>query len=158
VAAFRATLEEVAGADLLLHVVDASSPDRTRHMDAVTSVLSEVGAQRVPAIEVFNKCDRLDEGELTRLRALYPGALSISALNGQGRDEVIAAMETRLGLDTERISVTIPSNGDESRARVAELYRVGRIHRHVTSGDAVSIEVDIPRRLLQRFDDVRVDA
>jgi GTP-binding protein HflX len=157
VAAFRATLEEVVGADLLLHVVDASSPDRDRHMEAVTSVLSEVGAQRVPVIEVFNKWDRLDEGERARLRA-QPGALCISALNGNGRDEVIAAMETRLGLDTERISVTIPSNGDESRARVAELYRVGRIHRHVTSEDAVSLEVDLPRRLLTRFDDVRVDA
>ena len=126
-------------------------------MEAVTSVLSEVGAQRVPVIEVFNKWDRLDEGERARLRA-QPGALCISALNGNGRDEVIAAMETRLGLDTERISVTIPSNGDESRARVAELYRVGRIHRHVTSEDAVSLEVDLPRRLLTRFDDVRVDA
>ena len=157
VAAFRATLEEVVGADLLLHVVDASSPDRDRHMEAVTSVLSEVGAQRVPVIEVFNKWDRLDEGERARLRA-QPGALCISALNGNGRDEVIAAMETRLGLDTERISVTIPSNGDESRARIAELYRVGRIHRHVTSEDAVSLEVDLPRRLLTRFDDVRVDA
>ena len=158
VAAFRATLEEVAGADLLLHVVDASSADRGRQMEAVTSVLSEVGAERVPAIEVFNKWDRLDEGERARLRALHPGALCISALNGQGRDEVIAAMETRLGLDTERISVTIPSNGDESRARVAELYRLGRIHRHVTTEDAVSLDVDLPRRLLTRFDDVRVDA
>src|SRR5215207_9755549 len=155
VAAFRATLEEVAAADLLLHVVDASSQDRTRHMDAVTSVLSEVGAQRVPTMEVFNKWDRLEEGERTRLRALHPGALFVSALTGEGRDDVIAAMETRLGLDTERITVTIPSNGDASRERVAELYRVGRIHRHVTSEDAVSIEVDIPRRLLPRFGDVR---
>jgi len=158
VAAFRATLEEVAGADLLLHVIDASSPDRTRHMDAVTSVLAEVDAQRVPVIEVFNKWDRLDEGERSRLRALHPGALCVSALNGQGRDEVIAAMETRLGMDTERISVTIPSHGDGSRERIAELYRVGRIHRHVTSDDAVSIEADIPRRLLPRFQDVRADA
>src|SRR4051812_41102905 len=110
VAAFRATLEEVAAADLLLHVVDASSPDRTRHMEAVTTVLSEVGAQRVPGIEVFNKWDRLEEGERARLRALHPGALCVSALHGQGRDEIIAAMETRLGLDTMRISVTIPSN------------------------------------------------
>ena len=140
------------------YAVDGSSPARARHAEAVTSVLSEVGAQRVPVIEVFNKCDRLDEGERARLRALHPGALCISALNGQGRDDVVAAMETRLGLDTERISVTIPSNGDESRTRIAELYRVGRIHRHVTSEDAVSIEVDLPRRLLPRFDDVRVDA
>ena len=158
VAAFRATLEEVAAADLLLHVIDASSPDRTRHMEAVTSVLAEVGAHKVPVVEIFNKWDRLDEGERARLEALYPGALFTSALSGQGRDDVIAAMETRLGLDTERITVTIPSDDDSSRARVAELYRVGRIHRHVTSDDAVSIEVDVPRRLLPRFHDVRVNA
>jgi GTPase len=158
VAAFRATLEEVAAADLLLHVIDASSPDRTRHMEAVAGVLAEVGADRVPAIEIFNKCDRLDEGERSRLRALHPGALCVSALEGTGRDEVISAMETRLGLDTERINVTIPSDNAGSRERIAELYRVGRIHRHVTSEDAVSIEVDLPRRLLPRFRDVRVSA
>jgi len=95
VAAFRATLEEVAAADLLLHVIDAASPDRARHMDAVAAVLGEVGAGRVPALEVFNKCDRLDDAERTRLRAHHPGALCVSALTGEGRDEVIAAMETR---------------------------------------------------------------
>jgi GTP-binding protein HflX len=155
VAAFRATLEEVAGADLLLHVVDAASPDRDRQMDAVAAVLVEVGAQRVPVVEVFNKCDRLDDAERGRLRALHPGALCVSALTGEGRDEVIAAMETRLGLDTARISVSFPVNGDESRARVAELYRIGRILRHLASDDEVSIEAEIPRRLLPRFHDVR---
>jgi GTPase len=155
VAAFRATLEEVAGADLLLHVIDASSTDRTRHMDAVASVLGEVGAGRVPSVEVFNKCDRLDEGERARLRALHPGALCVSALTGEGRDEVIAAMETRLGLDTARVSLSFPVNGDASRERVAELYRVGRIVRHVASDHEVSIEAEIPRRLVPRFDDVR---
>jgi GTPase len=155
VAAFRATLEEVVGADLLLHVIDAASPDRVRHMDAVAAVLAEVGAGRVPMLEVFNKCDRLDADERTRLRALHPGALCVSALTGEGRDEVIAAMETRLGLDVARIRVSFPTNGDESRERVAELYRVGRIVRHVASDDEVSIEAEIPRRLVPRFHDVR---
>jgi GTPase len=154
VAAFRATLEEVAGADLLLHVIDAASPDRTRHMDAVAAVLGEVGAGRVPALEVFNKCDCLDTAERARLRALHPGALCVSALTGEGRDEVIAAMETRLGLDVARISLSFPT-GEGSRERVAELYRVGRIVRHVASDDEVSIEAEIPRRLVPRFHDVR---
>ena len=155
VAAFRATLEEVAGADLLLHVIDAASPDQARHMEAVAAVLAEVGAERVPVLEVFNKCDRLDAAERGRLRALHPGALCVSARTGEGRDEVIAAMETRLGLDVARISVSFPTNGDGSRERVAELYRVGRIVRHVTSDDEVSIEAEIPRRLVPRFHDVR---
>src|ERR687893_3199533 len=63
VAAFRATLEEVAEADLLLHVVDAAAPDRERCMTAVAAVLAEVGAHEVPSIAVFNKCDQLDAGE-----------------------------------------------------------------------------------------------
>ena len=55
---------------------------------------------RAPAIEVFNKWDRLDGGERTRVEALYPTALCVSALTGEGREEVIAAMETKLALDT----------------------------------------------------------
>ena len=83
VAAFRATLEEVAAADLLLHVIDASNPERERQMAAVRSVLAEVGADRVPLVDVFNKCDRLDPGERARIRALYPGALCVSARDGR---------------------------------------------------------------------------
>src|SRR5687767_1963298 len=103
VAAFRATLEEVAGADLLLHVIDASSAERDRQIDAVRSVLQEVGAGEVPAIEVFNKCDRLDAGAQARLQALHPGALCVSALRGEGREELVAAMESHLELDTTRL-------------------------------------------------------
>jgi GTP-binding protein HflX len=86
VAAFRATLEEVAEADLLLHVVDASSPDRERHISAVQTVLREVGAERVPAIEVFNKCDQLDAGVRARLSAVRHGALCVSARACDWRD------------------------------------------------------------------------
>jgi GTP-binding protein HflX len=151
VAAFRATLEEVAGADLLLHVVDAASPDRERHMEAVRAVLSEVGAERVPALHVFNKCDQLDEGERTRLRNLYPGALCISARTGEGRDELIAAMEGRLALDTTRVTLSFPAGDGDTRERVAEIYRLGRILRHVTTDGTVAIDAEIPRRLLPRF-------
>src|SRR5215210_9048080 len=82
VAAFRATLEEVVGADLLVHVIDAAAPDRERRMSAVAAVLAEVGAQRVPSIEVYNKCDRLEEAERARIRTLNPGALCVSAATG----------------------------------------------------------------------------
>src|SRR3954469_18620986 len=116
VAAFRATLEEVAEADLLLHVIDASAPDRDRHINAVTSVLSEVGAQRVPAIEIFNKCDRLEEGERARLGSVHPGSLCVSALTGEGREDVIAAMETRLGLDTATITLEFDPHDPSDRA------------------------------------------
>ncbi len=160
VAAFRATLEEVAEADLLLHVIDASAPDRERHMAAVQAVLSEVGASRVPAIEVFNKCDRLHETERKRLAALYPGTLTVSALTGEGRDELIAAMETRLGLDTAHVTFAFDPADPADRARISQLYRLGRILRHVASDGSVVVEAVLPRRLLDRFhkEDARVRA
>ena len=158
VAAFRATLEEVAEADLLLHVIDASAPDRERHMAAVAAVLEEVGASRVPAIEVFNKCDRLDEGERARLTALFPGALCVSALRGDGRDEVIAALETKLALDTATVTFEFDPQDETDRARISDLYRLGRILRHVASDSTVVVEAEVPRRLLDRFQRQEIDA
>ena len=150
VAAFRATLEEVAAADLLLHVIDASSPDRETHVTAVRSVLAEVDAAHVPVIDVFNKCDRLEAAERARLAA-EPGALCVSALTGEGRDELIAAMEVRLALDTARVTLEFDAGSDGDRERIASLYRFGRILRHVSTDSRVSIEAELPRRLLDRF-------
>jgi len=158
VAAFRATLEEVADADLLVHVVDASNPERERQMAAVRTVLADVGADTVPVLEVFNKCDRIDDGERGRLRAVYPGALCVSALTGDGRDDLIAAMEARLALDTTRVTLVFDSRSEESRTRVAQLYRLARIVQHATTDDQISIEADLPRRLLTRFSDAAVSA
>ena len=150
VAAFRATLEEVASADLLLHVIDASNQERDRHIAAVHSVLAEVGADRVPSIDVFNKCDAISETERSRIRALYPGALSVSAVTGEGRDELIAAMEGRLALDTAHVTMEF-DNGEADRDRIAQLYRIGRILRHVATDGRVSIEAEVPRRVLEHF-------
>jgi GTPase len=151
VAAFRATLEEVAAADLLLHVVDASTPDRERHINAVRSVLGEVGADKVPTVEIFNKVDLLDAAERTRLAALYPAGLTVSAKTGEGRDELVAAIEGRLALDTARVTLEFDAPGDGERGRIAELYRLGRILRHVSADGRVSIEAEVPRRLVDRF-------
>jgi GTP-binding protein HflX len=151
VAAFRATLEEVAAADLLLHVVDASSPDRDRHIAAVRSVLAEVGAERVPTVEVFNKCDLLEPGERTRVAAVFPGALCVSALTGEGREEIIGVLEGRLALDMAVVRFAFRSDHEDDRRRIAQLYRVGRIRSHVTSDGQVAIEAEVPRRMVQRL-------
>ena len=85
VAAFRATLEQVAEADLVLHVIDVASPERDRHIEAVRRVLEEVGAANVATMDVFNKCDLIEPAEVERLRRLHPEALCISALRKTGR-------------------------------------------------------------------------
>ncbi|HEX7077954.1 MAG TPA: GTPase HflX [Candidatus Eisenbacteria bacterium] len=85
VASFRATLEEVAEADLLLHVVDATEPDPDAHIGAVEAVLESIGAHERPRLLVFNKVDALpDEEALLGLRARYPGAVFVSAAKREG--------------------------------------------------------------------------
>jgi GTP-binding protein HflX len=158
VAAFRATLEEVAGSDLLVHVIDASNPERERHMAAVRSVLAEVGADRVPMIDVFNKDDRLDAAERARLRAIYPGAIVASALTGDGREELIAAIESRLALDTTLVQLEFDPDSPADRDRIAQLYRVGKILRHESSNGSIAIEAELPRRVIGRFQDAAVQS
>ena len=148
VAAFRATLEEVAAADLLLHVIDASSHERERHIEAVRTVLADVGAAKVPSIEVFNKCDLLDDGARARVAAVYPGALCVSALKGQGRDDLISAIEGRLGLDTTTVTLEFQAGNERDRDRISQLYRVGRIRSHTATDSTISIEAEVPRRML----------
>jgi GTP-binding protein HflX len=93
VAAFRATLEEVADADLVLHVIDAAVTDRDRRITAVRQVLDEVGATDVPLLEVYNKCDALSPDERRRLQQQDPSALCISALRHDGIDELVETAE-----------------------------------------------------------------
>jgi GTPase len=151
VAAFHATLEEVAAADLLLHVIDASAPDRQRRADAVHAVLAAVGAEHVPAIDVFNKIDRLEEPERVALAAARPDAVFLSARDGTGREELLARLSARLDMDAERVHLTFDSSSDTDRKLMAELYRHARVVRHENEADRVSIEADIPRKLVPRF-------
>jgi GTP-binding protein HflX len=150
VAAFRATLEEVAEADLLLHVVDAGTPDRERQMAAVRSVLGEVGASEVPVIEVFNKCDTIEGAEQQRLQQQYPASLCLSALTGEGRDELLETIASRLALDTERLLLRFRAGHDADRQRIALLYRHAHVLAHTTSDGRITIEADVPRRLADR--------
>jgi GTP-binding protein HflX len=151
VAAFRATLEETADADLVLHVIDAAAPDRERRMNAVQSVLDEVGALDVPLVEVYNKCDALTPDERRRLHEQDPSALGVSALTGQGIDELVETMTSRLALDVRRVALTFDPDDEADRERIARIYRHGRVVLHETRDGQVSITADVPRRLLGRL-------
>jgi len=158
VAAFHATLEEVTGADLLVHVIDASAPDRQRRTDAVRTVLAEVGAEAVPIIDVFNKTDLLRPADLDRLRAGCPDGVFLSARAGTGREALLGAMADHLALRGELVRFELDGRRVEDRRLVAELYRVGRVVSHRTEDDRMSIEAELPRRLVGRFTRSRVPA
>ena len=148
VAAFRATLEETADADLVLHVIDASNPERERHVAAVTRVLEEVGAVEVPRVEVYNKIDAISADERRRIQDADPAALLISAHTGAGIDELLDSVASRLALDQERVTIDLDLANPVHAERLAWLYRHATVHSHATMGERATIEADVPRRLL----------
>jgi GTP-binding protein HflX len=122
VEAFKSTLEVAASADLLIHVVDASSADPGAHMEAVTEVLTEIGGAEVPQLVVFNKADLAPDGE--RLRAAHPGSVLVSAVTGEGIDDVLAAISDHLRATTEVYELFIPwARGDA----LAAAHREGEV-------------------------------
>jgi len=151
VAAFSATLEEVAEADLILHVIDAGSSDRERQMAAVRRVLEEVGAADVALIAVYNKIDSVTAEERRRLREADPSAALISATEGAGVGELLQMIASRLALDTRRVSITFDSGKEFDRQQISRLYRVARVISHVATNGRVVIEADIPRRFIERL-------
>ena len=160
VAAFGATLEEVAAADLILHVIDAGSAERERQVTAVHNVLEEVGAADVPTLAVYNKIDTITAEERRRLRDADPSAALISASFGTGVTELLQMIASRLALDTRRVTITFDSGKEFDRQQIGRLYRVARVISHVATDGKVVIEADVPRRFIERLtsmdpDDVR---
>ncbi len=127
--AFRSTLEEVAEADLVLHVVDAAHPDPLSQIAAVRTVLAEIpGALEVPELIALNKADLADPMTLVALRTQLPGALTVSARTGEGIDELRERIEEMLPRPDVPVDVVVPySRGD----------LVSRVH---ADGEIESIE------------------
>jgi GTP-binding protein HflX len=153
VAAFRATLEETTDADLVLHVIDASNPERERHAAAVGRVLEEVGATTVPRLEVYNKVDRLNADECRRLSEADPSALLISAATGRGCAALLDTMAARLALDQQRVRISLDLSQPGQAERLGWIYRHGRVHSQTSAGDRVELEADLPRRLAVQLTD-----
>ena len=147
VAAFKATLEEVSEADLLLHVVDVSHPEAEAQIAAVNVVLEELDATDIPMLMVFNKIDSLkNEEELHILRCQYPDALSISAQRGDGIPALLDALAHRFVQRGTDLSFCIPY----TEGKVLDL-----LHKHGTvldaeyADDAVHVKARVPDRYLK---------
>jgi GTP-binding protein HflX len=123
VEAFKSTLEVVVDADLLVHVVDASTVAPDEHIDAVRLVLAEIGAGSVPELLVFNKSD-LAPGAAARLAAIHPGAVAFSAATGAGLDELLRTIGDRLRALTTVIELHVPFDRGDI---LASVHREGEV-------------------------------
>jgi GTPase len=138
VEAFKSTLEEVARADLVVHLVDAAQPDPDGQVAAVRAVLGEVGAADVPELLALNKADLLDEVSRARLARQLPGAVVISAATGEGVDGLLARIATRLPRPPVDLDVLLPyDRGD----LVDRAHREGAVLtvEHVAEGTKVRL-------------------
>ena len=125
VEAFKSTLEEVADADLIVHVVDGSHPDPFSQIDAVNEVLADIeGAAGIPRLLVFNKADRIDEVTRDRLTALEPDARLVSAASGEGVDALRAQVESMLPSPNVHVEALLPYSAGALLSRVREYGRV----------------------------------
>ncbi|HEU5362783.1 MAG TPA: GTPase HflX [Gaiellaceae bacterium] len=148
---FASTLEETLVADVVLHVVDASASDeeQDRQREAVDDVLHEIGAGELPVVVVLNKIDRVDPLGRRRLSNRLPDAPHVSALTGEGLDELKAELARRFEDRWERVRLLVPyADG----GRLAELYALGTpIEEREDTENGVLVLARLPRRELQRF-------
>jgi GTP-binding protein HflX len=119
VEAFRSTLEEVTVASLILHVADASARDVEEQVAAVREVLAEIGAGGIPELLALNKIDRLSEVERARVSRMFPEGVPVSALNGDGIEELLGRVESALPAPPIEVELMIPYDRQEA---VAMLY------------------------------------
>ncbi len=141
VEAFRSTLEVVTESDLLVHVVDSASPDPEAQIDAVRAVLADIGAGDVPELLAFNKADATPEAK--RLADRYPGSVALSALTGDGTDELLQAVGDRIRAQAQVLEFEVPyTRGDV----IAALHREGEVlvETHGETSAHLRLRIDGP--------------
>jgi len=155
VASFRATLEEAIHADLLIHMVDAANPEAESQLDAVNSVLSELGAADKPILLLLNKADAIiDEACLTILRKNHPDALLVSAKTGSGLDEFAAEVGRRMAGEQRRVMLSLPAG--EGKA-LNFLGRFAEIHDQRFEEGRMILDVAIAPRVLEHLHSIATD-
>jgi GTPase len=148
---FAATLEETLVADLVLHVADASAAEEqlTEMIDAVEDVLHEIGAGPVPRLLVLNKVDVVDPLGRRRLHNQFPGAVLVSAVSGEGLDELRARIAEHFAERFEPVRLFLPYADGE---KLSQLYALGApIEERIDQADGVLVVARLPRRELRRF-------
>ncbi len=150
VESFKATLEEVIEADLLVHVVDISHAQADEQIAAVNAVLEELGVLSKPTLMIFNKIDRFQmSGEFTRYRERFPNAVAISAKTGEGLEELLGEISSALRPIREFVELKIPHDQPQLMAR---LHAVAQVVERDYRGKAARFKARIPPHLRREFE------
>jgi GTPase len=144
VAAFKATLEELEDAQLLLHVVDVSHPHAREHMSAVYRVLEELGLEDRPTLTVMNKTDRLEEPNSLMRETLAEGGVAVSARTGEGFDALLARIGDALRATRSACRLRVPY---ERGGILSRVYARGRVLGREDRPDGIWLDVEVPRAL-----------
>ena len=141
--AFRATLEEVLEAEVILHVIDVSNPSYKEQRDDVIEVLHELGLEKIESaanyIEVFNKADLLSESERKHLwERLNDRQISVSALSGEGIDKLLNMLKVYFRKNVVETEVVV--NADDGK-RIAEIYRTAEVLERVDNDDKILFKI-----------------
>jgi GTP-binding protein HflX len=158
IAAFRATLEEVQEAALILQVSDISNPQHSEHDDEVLKILRELGVENRPRLRVFNKIDRLSPEEAAGLKkaalngngtgASERGAF-VSAVTGEGLENLLAQIDAALPVDRiTRVHLRVPLSDGRT---LAMIYAAGRVLTSEPTDEDISLEADVPESLARRL-------
>jgi GTP-binding protein HflX len=155
VEAFRSTLEEVARATLILHVADASSPDLLAQIEAVRTVLGEIGAGAVPEVIALNKTDLVSEHERSRLLARFGGeAVAISARSGDGLPQLLQHVEAAIPRFPMDVTLHVPYGREDVTAR---LHREAEVLSEDTRDDGTLVHARVGERVYAAVRDFHVD-
>ena len=150
VASFKATLEEVAEADLLLHVVDVCHPEAESQIDAVDEVLKELGALERPTLMLFNKIDLLEEeGHIQLFQSKYPDSLAISAQNGVGLEALKDLLTERFSI--QDVDVSLALSYQDGKA-LDYLYKHGEVLDTDYQGESICVKAKLSQRYLKALE------
>ncbi len=150
VAAFRATLEEISEADLLIHVVDITHPNALAQWESVNNTLADIGADHIPALTALNKMDRLPDPQIAmEALAEFPNAIPISAIKGNGISDLLRAIEKELFEIFLPVKVRLPFQQGQL---ISLIHEQGKVERVDNERSGVVITGSVPGRLLARFE------
>lgn len=149
VAAFRSTLEEALYTDILLHVIDASSPDAIEKVKAAQSVLDDLGAKDKQVLYVFNKCDKPEaKARMRHLKLICSPAVALSAETGEGIEELMETMQEMLHRLRKKMRLRIPQS---EYGKAAELIQKGYVLGQIYEENDIILDVVLPKSVAARY-------